>query len=512
MPDLQPKKQWKRLLSLRLLWTGLLLLLQVCFVLLLAAGLSGLHPAWALGLRALSSGSAVWLLSQPLHPSYKIRWVILLVLLPRSGGLFYLCFGNKRLSHHRKKILKQYRAAALPAPQSQELLCRLEERQPGQARLARYLQQVAGAPLWSNTAAHYFPSGELLFQDLLQQLEEAKRFIFLEFFIVAQGELWDSILAILQKKAAQGLEVRLLYDDAGSINTLPDGYEETLRGYGIRTAIFNPLRPRLNPYLNCRDHRKICVIDGELGYTGGVNLADEYVNRRERCGHWKDSGLRLRGAAVESLNRLFLQQWQYVTGEQQDPQPYLPRREAEADGFVQVFGSEPISGRAVAKGAYLQLCNQASRSLTVFSPYLIPDDETLSTLLHAAASGVEVKLVLPHVPDKYSVHAVTRSYYNPLLKQGVRIFEYSPGFIHSKVLLADDNCAMIGSANLDYRSFYSNFECAALLYGCSAVEEIRQDVQATLALCQEWSLPQAQATPWPQKLLQLLLRSLAPLM
>jgi len=512
MTNLQPKKQWKRLLSLRLLWTGVLLLLQVCFVLLLAGGLSGLHPGWDLALRGLSIGAVIWLLSRPVHPSYKIRWVILMVLLPRSGGLFYLCFGNKRLSHQRKKLLEQYRSAAIPAPQTQELLCRLEQQSPGQARLARYLQQAAGAPLWDNTAARYFPSGELLFQDLLQQLEKAQRFVFLEFFIVAQGELWDSVLEILRRKAAQGVEVRLLYDDAGSINTLPEGYEQQLRAWGIRAAIFNPLRPRLNPYLNCRDHRKICVIDGDMGYTGGVNLSDEYVNRRQRCGHWKDGGVRLRGAAVGSLSRLFLQQWQYVTGELRDPTPYLPQREAEADGFVQVFGSEPISGRAVAKGAYLQLCNQASRSLSLFSPYLIPDDETLSTLISAAASGVEVRLVLPHVPDKSYVHAVTRSFYAPLLRQGIRIFEYTPGFIHSKVLLADERCAMIGTANLDYRSFYSNFECAAVLYGCSAVEELRQDVQATLALCQEVSLAQSQATPWPNKLLRLLLRSLAPLM
>lgn len=507
MKKFQARKQVKRLFSSRLFITVLLIVLQ----LLLLFVLSDLLPA--ILLRGLSIAAVFWILSRQDDPSYKISWIVLIFLFPLAACLFYLIFGNKRFGLNMRKQLAAFSKAKPDCSQERNSLPHLTEQNPAAARLAVYLQTTAAAPVHEHSTAAYFPSGEAFFQRLVAELKEAQHFILLEYFIIGEGQLWSSVLEILEQKVAQGVEIRILYDDAGCLATLPEQFQEIMEDKGIHAAVFNPLQPRLNTFLNYRDHRKICVIDGHIAFTGGVNISDEYVNLKKRHGHWKDTGIMVKGPAAENLTRLFLQLWCFSTRETLEAEHYASSwKEEQALGFVQPFGSDPMEKAHSAKGAYLQLIQQASSSLWIATPYLILDDETRGSLQAAARSGVDVRIVTPHVPDKWYVHAVTRSFYQPLLESGVRIFEYTPGFIHAKMLLADEDKAIVGTTNLDYRSFYLQFECGVALYGCPAIGEIRQDFRNTVSLSQEITMEQIRSTPWPIRLLRTLLRNFAPLL
>lgn len=507
MKKFQARKQIKRLFSSRLFITTLLILLQLLLLFVLADLLP--HTF----LRGLSIIAVFWILSRQDDPSYKISWIVLIFLFPLAGCLFYLIFGNKRFGLNMRKQLAAFSEARSDFVREKNSLHHLAEQDPAGARLAAYLQTAAAAPVYEHSAAEYFPSGEAFFQRLIPELEQARHFILLEYFIIGEGQLWSSVLEILEQKAAEGVEIRILYDDAGCLATLPEQFEESMAEKGICAAVFNPLQPRLNTFLNYRDHRKICVIDGHIAFTGGANIADEYVNLKKKHGHWKDTGIMVKGPAAENLTRLFLQLWRFSTGETLEPECYVSSwKQERAVGFVQPFGSDPMEKVHSAKGAYLQLIQQASSSLWIATPYLILDDETRGSLQAAARSGVDVRILTPHVPDKWYVHAVTRSFYQPLLESGVRIFEYTPGFIHAKMVLADEDKAIVGTTNLDYRSFYLQFECSVALYGCPAIGDIRQDFRNTLTLCQEITLEQIRSTPLPIRILRTLLRNFAPLL
>ena len=508
-----PRKAAKRLRNSRLFVIAFLLLSELLLMLILANFLGELQPYGRIFLRCLSLLAVFWELTRSDNASYKISWIVLLLLAPFSGLLFYLIFGNKRFGINMKKQLNAYsEVKSRTKPKENHCLQVLREQNPMAARLAEYLFRVSNGALYSQTSVEYFPCGEKLFQQMLEELKQAKKFIFLEFFIIRQGLLWDAVLDILEKKAAEGVEIKILYDDVGCIQTLPRGYEEILRQKGMEVVLFNPLQPRLNTILNYRDHRKICVIDGNVGFTGGVNLSDEYINYVERCGYWKDTGLMLKGPAVQGLTELFLQLWQFSTGAETELSAYLPTVTEQSDGFVQPFGDDPMSSSHPGKTAYLQLCAHARKSLFITTPYLILDDEMRDGLMTAALSGVDVRIITPHIPDKWYVFAVTRSFYRPLLESGVRIFEYTPGFIHAKMMVADGDCAIVGSTNLDFRSFYLQFECGVLLYGNSAVKAVEQDFLETQALSQEITMEQEEAVPRWKRLGRLLLRILAPLM
>lgn len=507
MNAFHPKQQGKRLSRSRLFITVILVLLQ----LLLLLALGQLFHRFAVLLRLLGLCLVFWILSRPDDPSYQISWILILLLFPLTGSLFYLIFGNKRFGLNMKKQLEAFRAAQ-PAPNPDDCLLPEAALSPSQRKLAEYLRRCAGAPLHDDGSAVYFPTGEALFQCMLEKLKQAQKFIFLEYFIVAEGVLWTSVLEILEQKAANGVEIRILYDDAGCLATLPEGYDKLLREKGIHTAIFNPIQPRLNTMLNYRDHRKICVIDGCCAFTGGANLSDEYINLQERHGHWKDSGIMVQGSAANNLCLLFLQLWQFSTGERLNSENYCCPMSHGNSTLLQPFGSDPMSSRSVGRNAYLLLFHHAAQSLWLTSPYLILDSETCSALQLAAQSGVDVRIITPHIPDKWYVHALTQSFYRPLLEAGVRIFEYTPGFIHAKMALCDGCSAIVGSTNLDYRSFYLQFECAVILYNSPAIPAIREDFLATEALSQEITLEQVRQTPLHQRLLRSILRLLAPLM
>lgn len=335
----------------------------------------------------------------------------------------------------------------------------------------------------------------------------------MEFFIIEPGHMWDSILEILRQKAAQGVDVRVMYDDVGCIYTLPRNYDKTLRSMGIQAVRFNRFLPMLNTYFNYRDHRKMCIIDGNVGYTGGINLADEYINEKERFGHWKDTGVKLVGSGVANMTALFLQLWDFSVREQtENLVDYLPTITAPSDGYVQAFADSPLDDYNVSETVFMNIITGATKSVYITSPYLTLDNEMITALCTAAQSGVDVRIVTPGIPDKKYVYLVTQSYYAQLIAAGVRIYEYTPGFIHSKMIVADNDIAVVGTINMDFRSFYLHFECGTVFYRGSIVDKVRQDILGTIEMSREIDKDWLKVYPKWKSICASFLSMFAPLM
>lgn len=466
----------------------------------------------------LSVAAVVWIVNDGSNPAYKLSWIVLILVFPIFGGAFYFFFGRVRLNRRLKaRLLRRSASVEIVPGASPEPLEKLEALDWGAGLQARYLQTKAGSPLWEASLATYFSTGETAYEAILRELEKAERSIYLEFFIVGEGRMWDGVLEILRRKAAAGLDVRVMYDDFGCMGRLPPRYARTLEAMGIRCTVFNPLKPILSLQFNHRDHRKILVVDGKVGFTGGINLADEYINAVERFGHWKDDALMVEGDAAASFETMFLRLWEGARpgdGEEAGglrasaPVPLVDR----AEGFVQPFEDSPLDEELVGENVYLGLINRARRYVYATTPYLILDAEMTTAFRLAAKSGVDVRIMTPHLPDKWYVHAVTRANYLSLLEAGVRIFEYGPGFVHSKTLVADDDKAVVGTINLDFRSLYLHFECGVALYRCQAVEAVRDDFLSTLESCVEMKAEELRAEPLPKRLLGWTLKLFAPFM
>lgn len=475
----------RKILSLvfsRLVVTGILLLVQFVWLFVLFFRLSE-YAAWVNGVGlALSVLMCLALIRQDSTvPEFKISWLILFTVMPVQGGLLYLLWGDKRPAIRLRHRLERAEAQLVPLrtadPAAQELL---EHRDPRAAQTARYVRDFAPGPVFDGTAVRYYPSGEAMFADMLPALQSAQKSIYVESFIIGMGEMWGQIHEILRRKAAQGLDVRVCYDDAGCLSLLPHNYDETLRAEGIRAFSFNRCVPLLNLVMNNRDHRKIMVIDGRIAFTGGVNLADEYINKLVRFGYWKDSGVRLEGPAARSFANIFLAFWKaHYPQEPLDLEAALPPvAPLPTDCLAQPFADSPVDRESVAKNVYLELINQAQKRLYICTPYLILDNDLITALRLAAKRGVEVKIFTPGIPDKPTIYLMTRSYFPALLRAGVHIYTYTPGFLHAKTWLCDDRVAAVGTVNLDYRSLYLHFECSALLYGGKVLEDILADMQS----------------------------------
>ena len=412
-------------------------------------------------------------------PEFKISWMILFMLMPVQSGLLYLLWGNKRPVFGLRRRLERAGQAMDPTrrpdPAAEE---QLEKADPRAAMTAKYLHDYAPAPVCSGTAVKYYPDGQSMFADMLPALRSAEHSIYVESFIIGMGEMWGQIHEILRQKAAAGLDVRVIYDDAGCLSLLPHNYAEILQADGIRAFSFNRCVPVLNLVMNNRDHRKIMVIDGKIGFTGGVNLADEYINKLKSFGYWKDSGVRLEGPGATSLAGIFLTFWKAkYPDEEIDPARDLPEvKPQETDCLVQPFADSPVDREAVAKNTYLELINQAQKRLYICTPYLILDNDLLSCLRLAAKRGVDVRIYTPGVPDKPTIYQLTRSYFPHLLRAGVKIYSYTPGFLHDKTWLMDDRIAAVGTVNLDYRSLYLHFENSVLIYGGAVLDDVRRDL------------------------------------
>ena len=510
------RQRWLRTLFRRRVLTILLLLLQVWFLVNLVIGGSQLSRRLSRLLTIISIVAVLYIVSKRDKGAYKTAWAILILAFPLFGGLMYLLF-NFQSSRWRftKGVREAQRKAkpfyTLPGNDYEEATKQLPERR---AQI-RYLQSSAGFPVYADTATHYLTPGEKKLEVLLTELEKAEKYIFMEYFIVQEGVMWDSILAILKRKASEGVIVRLIYDDMGCFFTLPKNYPAQLKKYGIQCAVFNPFRPVLTVKQNNRDHRKIAVIDGKVAFTGGINLADEYINVKEKHGHWKDAAIMLEGKAAWSFTLIFLQMWYMCTHTEEDYAVFYPWQEQPcpivAKGFVQPYADSPTDSENVGEHVYLQILNNAKEYVYINTPYLIVDDSMLSALCLAAKSGVDVRIVTPHIWDKRIVHMTTRSYYRELIKAGVKIYEYTNGFIHSKTFVSDDHTATVGTTNLDFRSLYLHFECGTVLYESDAVMEVKEDFLQTLDICQQITEKDCSANI-VLRLVQDVLRLFAPLM
>ena len=457
---------------------------------------------------------ALAIVNRPRNPYIKITWILLIMLFPVFATPFYF-FVNAELGHRlvraRLEEIGRETAGLLSSPP--EAVRSLEEADPGMAGLASYLRRTGNFPVWQNSGAAYYPIGEDAFAAILEELERAERFIFMEYFIVREGYMWGRVLKVLEEKAARGVEVRVLYDGTCALFDLPYRYPEKLERLGIRCRMYAPLRPLVSTHYNNRDHRKILVVDGRCAFTGGINLSDEYINLTHPHGHWKDVALRVTGESVRTFTLMFLQMWNAEDRGMEDCTRYLAASApAEAPGWIVPYGDSPFDDENIAEMVYMDILNRARRYVHIMTPYLIIDHEMVVALTFAAKRGVDVKLITPGVPDKKTVFALTRSYYKELIEGGVQIYEYTPGFIHAKTFVSDDTTAVTGSINLDYRSLYLHFECAALLYRAPAVADIEADFQKTLGQCRRISSEDCRRDRLGRRIMGWLLRPLAPLM
>ncbi len=416
------------------------------------------------------------------NPDYKIPWILFVLVLPVVGLMLYFIFASRKL---KKKYIKRLSNLKSTTYQScdDELFKKLKKENPLAYNDAKMLCRLADAHLFTNTKQTYFSSGEEYFTSLLIDLKNAKQFIYLEYFIVEEGLFWDSILEVLKEKAKQKVEVKVCYDDIGCMKTLPGNYAKFLKQHGIQALPFSRLKGAADSEFNNRSHRKIAVIDGIIGYTGGVNIADEYINEIQKFGHWKDGGIRLYGDAVKEMTRLFLIDFGINLYEPLEiNSAVFPKSEITEDGYLIPFGDgpKPLYDRRVSKSAIQNMLNSATDYVYITTPYLIIDNELCVSIENTALKGVDVRIILPRIPDKKIIFSMSRSYYKRLLNAGVKIYEYSPGFIHAKTYLSDDKYAIIGTINLDYRSLVHHFENGVWLYNCASIVDIKKDIDCTL--------------------------------
>lgn len=468
--------------------TGVLILIQMAYFCMLIFNLSTYSSWFNMACLIGAVIMSLYIIWKDENPAYKMGWLLAICLLPIFGTVMYFFLGNKRpakpLMRKLEPMEKFHREDLLQTESIETIEC------PRQRGTVHYISDFGPYPAWQNTQTRYYPLADYAYPELLEDLEKAEHSIFMEYFIISEGGMWRGIFDILKRKAAEGVDVRLIYDDFGSLPTMPRRFVRELRSAGIKVHAFNPLRPILSLVYNNRDHRKMTIIDSYICYTGGFNLADEYINEEQRFGHWKDSGLRLEGDAVWNYTVMFLTMWNAFVPTEESfdafrPHTHHPEAFVGNGGIVQPYSDTPLDNESVGENVYLDILNQAKEYVYIFTPYLVIDNEMQTALCLAAKRGVDVRLVTPGIPDKKMVFKLTRSYYRDLLKSGVRIFEYTPGFIHAKSFISDDQIGVVGTINMDYRSLYLHFECATLMIGCEALQGLKKDCEETFELSRE---------------------------
>ncbi len=506
-----------KLLFSRLSITAILIILQISILVVWIWNLS--EDFIYLYIFSLIIGliMTIYIVSRPDNPSFKLAWIIPILLFPILGILLYVFFGGNKIGKRLKKRIELYYYETLDyLKQDENIINEIEEKDKVIANQVKYISNLSTYPIYKNTSSKYLSPGEEFYKHLIYELKKAKKFIFLEYFIIEEGFMWNSILEILVDKVKEGVEVRVIYDDVGCAQTLPKNYNEKLNDLGIKALVFNQMIPVLSAVLNNRDHRKIVVIDGNTAFTGGINLADEYINKIVRFGHWKDSTIMIKGEAVWSFTMMFLEVWTFTTNQKEDYEKYkfvnkTNKRKID-DGYVQPYGDSPYNNELIGENVYLNIINKARDYVYICTPYLIIDNELVTALTLAAKSGVDVRIITPHIEDKWYIHIVTRAYYAQLIKYGVKIYEYTPGFIHSKTFVSDDDIATVGTINLDYRSLYLHFECGVFLYKTSSVNEIKKDFQNIIKVSEEITIEDTKKVKWSNRFLRSIIRLFAPLL
>ena len=512
--DLLPRSR-KNLLRIIFSRLGLVVLMIIAEIVLLVAAYLKLYNyfEWlALVQLVFTIAMVLYLFNCSMDASAKLTWLFLIMLAPVPASIFLwftqTSIGQRTVKKRTAEVIQETKGML---KQDENVLYRAELVESGTDDLCRYINRSGCFPVYENTQATFFPSGEAKFEALLEELRKAEKFIFLEYFIITEGYMWGSILKILADKAAQGVDVRVMYDGMCEISTLTADYPERLGELGIKCKSFSPIHPFLSSHYNYRDHRKIMVIDGKVAFTGGVNLADEYINREERFGHWKDTAVMLRGEAVESFTLMFLQMWNLTETEVSWDECKV-KASAKSDGYVMPYCDCPLDGDKVGENVYIDILYRAKHYVHIMTPYLILDNEVETALRFAALRGVDVKLILPGIPDKKVAYSLAKSHYKSLVAAGVKIYEYDPGFVHAKVFVSDNEKAVVGTINLDYRSLYHHFECAAYMYKTSCIADIEDDFQDTLAKCSEVTPETIKNEKLYYKVVGFLMKTLAPLM
>ena len=501
-------------IPIRFIIAILLIVLETAAVIALTI-LCAIHiPYFYLAMYATEVFCVLKIINSEENPDYKIPWLIFVLVVPVAGFMIYLMFYDRKLQRKFIKRIEKIYSQQIRA-KDETILQRLEQEDRQAYLQANLLRSISYTHVYQNTTAQYYAMGEQLFEAMIEDMKKAKKFIFLEYFIIEEGRFWNSMLEILKEKAADGVEVRVIYDDVGCMCTLPGNYYKTLRSCGIKAICFNRLRGQADNEFNNRSHRKIMVIDGEVGYTGGVNIADEYINEKMLYGLWKDVGVRLEGEAVGQLTSIFLVDYELnVKTPVTEFAPYFWNGcSKKNDGYVIPFGDgpKPLYKHRVAKIMLMNMLSQAQHYVYMMSPYLIIDNELCQAIENAAMRGIDVRIITPHIPDKKIVFVMTRSYYKRLMDAGVKIFEFEPGFVHAKVYISDDKYAIVGTINLDYRSLVHHFENGVWFYQHEVLGEIKQDMESTMAqsICMnENPIPNTIG----QRITRALVRALSPML
>ncbi len=503
------KGKIKKLIFKRSVIVGALIFIQFLFMSFLILSLAKSFIFIYIFLNILSIATVLYIAGKTKNPAYKHAWTTLILVIPLFGGIFYLFFGNKKMKYKKERLL----AENAPYKNEDDTLILSQ---------INYLSRFT--PLYTvenEDGFSYYKTGEECFSDMIAELRKAKEFIFIEYFIIADGIMWDAIYNILKEKASFGVDVRIIYDDCGCLGLLPKKFNKLMKKNNIKCRAFNPLRPSLAVTMNNRDHRKIMVIDGKTAFSGGINIADEYINEIEKYGHWKDNGIKISGECVKSFTKMFLDMWSLIKEDNEDYSLFLKADKKEKSekkeknegqkARIQVYCDNPFSDEKTGKNVYLNMITKAKKELYITTPYLILDNELTSALILSAKNGVKIRIVTPGIADKCYVHTQTRSSYLPLINEGIEIYEYTPGFIHSKVFVCDSKIATVGSVNLDYRSLYLHFECGIVMYRLHLIDQIEKDIKKTIKKSRKISASDCKRNIFV-KIIRSILRIFAPLM
>lgn len=496
-----------------------LVVLQVLWVVLTLYGIIEINPWFEVIFRLITLWIALNVVRTDMRPHNKLSWIFLILFLPIIGCPLYYIFGRPEMTKKERNYMEALRGYVEPLRDRDESVEKhLKETDDVAYKQMNCPVNVANYPVYMEKDTKYYNIGEDMFQDMLEDLKKAEKFIFMTFFIMKPGYMYDTLIDVLAERAQAGVDVRLMYDDIGCIDEFPPKFYKDLQAKGIHVACFNPFRPLMAVIVNNRNHRKIVVVDGKIAYTGGSNIADEYINKIVRFGHWKDAGIRVTGDAVWSFTTMFLETWAFATKVKEDITKYKVTGNdnsaliQQGKGFVQPYGDCPLDKRYLTESVYLNLINHARKYVYIFTPYLILSSELSVALVNAARSGVDVRIVTPAIPDKKTVFFLTQSNYYELIKGGVKIYEYTPGFIHSKCFVVDDEYASVGTTNLDYRALYLHFECGLLMYKTDTVMQVKKDAEETFKISRQITLEDCENKNFFYQLVLSVMRLFAPLL
>ena len=490
----------------------LAIILQIIVLIFLYGATSTLSEYAKIIFQIIKFTSVLYIIYKNQNPAYKIVWIILMMFLPIAGFVVYLLWGNNKTPKKIKtKITEEKKHLLSLLNKNDQILETIEN--SDRKKEAKFIINGTNYPIYNNSKIEYLKIGEYYYEKLLQDLKKAKEYILIEYFIISDGKMWNEIYEILKEKRKENVKIYIIYDALGSILKKPKDLKEQLQSIGIEYLAFNPLTPFIRSYINYRDHRKIVVIDGKVGYTGGINIGDEYINLTHRLGHWKDCGIRIEGEGIKNLISIFFTLWN-MNNKNVNYEEYIKniKQTTKTQGYIIPFSDNPHNKINPMQNSYINIINNAQKYVYIMTPYLILDSETEQALINTSLSGINIKIITPYIPDKKLVNACTKSFYGKLLEAGIEIYEYKPGFIHSKVILSDDEVSIVGTANFDFRSFYLNYECGIWMYSTLEELNIKKDFEETLKQCEKIELKVWEKRKLDIRIIEALLRLISPLL